>query len=233
MAPASSSRSVSWARPRRERLAVDERARAPRRPWLGEPEQRQRRAGEQGPAAVERGGRCGRGRSGSPRRLPPLDGGHEVVGERRSRAAALGGAGARSGSPSTPFGATARTPPARSAGMQLGERLGGAGLGVARGCTIDGARARSSDVSVRPAWASPSRPVAAAVGDHASTARPSRRAVRHRPCDRLGVAAVAVDEHDAGEGVGRAHQLDERRRSSASSPIDSVPANPACSPLAP
>ena len=73
------------------------------------------------------------------------------------------------GSPRTPFGETPRTPVVAQPGHQLGDRLGRARPPSGRPGPTQGARKRSSDVSVSPACASAS---GSAVEVHA-TARPS------------------------------------------------------------
>ena len=103
----------------------------------------------------------------------------------------------RSGRRARRWGPPQRTPPARSVGEQLGA-AGAVSPGSARSRrTTTGPRASSSDVSVRPAWASPPGDRRAAPRQHAR--RPSALQRGHGRGDRVGVAAVAVHEHDAGE----------------------------------
>ena len=136
------------------------------------------------------------------------------------------------GSPSTPLGATARTPPAAQRRHDLGEGLGGAGFGVVE--AHDRRRQREEHGRLGAPGVGVGRsPPAAAVGDQASTARPSSVEVRTARATASCVAAVAVDEHDAGEGVGRAHQLDEHGRQRVAARSTACPSKPACSPLAP
>ena len=74
--------------------------------------------------------------------------------------------------------------------------------------TRSGRSASSSDVSVRPAWASPP----ATHGHHGERVAAVGVEGGHGPIDGVAVAAVAVDEHDAGGPVGGADELDDHGR---------------------
>ena len=120
----------------------------------------------------------------------------------RSPSAALAPPGRRARRWATP-------PPRRPTGARAAPRPA-AGCRPARprrGAPTPGASASSSDVSVRPAWASP--PVT--WGNQAS-ARPALGPHGgHRPPERPRVPGVPRHQHHPGEGVGRAHQLDHHR----------------------
>ena len=153
MAPASTSRSVSWLDPGGQGLAVHQRARAPRRPWptAGTATVANRRAGP-----ARRRARRALGvedvadHPAARHRSTAAD---EVVGEgtparRRPRWRwPRSGRRARRSAPPHARRRRAARAAARPAARWRRPR-------PARGCTIDGARASSIDVSVRPAWAS-------------------------------------------------------------------------------
>ena len=88
--------------------------------------------------------------------------------------------------------------------------------------TRSGRSASISDVSVRPAWASPP----GSRGHHASTRRPSARSVCDGPSTASPVAAVAVDEHHAGAPSRPSGPARRAPCASTSVPIDSVPGEP-------
>ena len=93
-----------------------------------------------------------------------------------------------------------------------------------------GASASTSDVSVLPACASPPREPRCEDDDVVALVRRGRR---HDP-ERLGVAPVGRDDHDrAAPSHAPSGRARSTMRASASVPTESVPANPACSPLAP
>ena len=116
------------------------------------------------------------------------------------------------GSPSTPLGDTGRTPSARRPGH---ERPSGsvqpASATLIR--TTAGSRASMSDVSVRPACASP--PAGAAV-PHDDVVALGRRGAPPR-AERVGVAPVRRDHDHAGERVARAERTSSTTRSARTS----------------
>ncbi len=133
---------------------------------------------------------------------------------------------APAGSPSTPLGLTARTPSVRS--RPANRPIGSVDPAAARSSrTAAGSSASISDVSVMPAWASPS----ATAGHQASAARPSAVIVptaastagRLPPCPLTRTSPAA-------QSAERASSI--RTSVSTAVPIDSVPGNAACSPLA-
>ena len=136
------------------------------------------------------------------------------------------GVGTGAGRRARRCGLTAPTPLGAQAGDQLGDRRRRSGRPPARVAPARG-EASSSDVSVRPAWASPP----GSWGHHASTRRPSvvsvatarSTASRLPPCPLTSTTPPA--------------QSAERTSSTTTAaitsvPIDRVPGNPACSPLA-
>ena len=156
---------------------------------------------------------------------------------RRRRAPAPAPASSRSpssaeapaGSPSTPLGLSGRTPPLAELTDQL--RIGAVLPGLAApSATRSGRMASISEVSTRPACASPLQ--SGAPAEHVAAL--IAKAAPLRGATRLGVAAVGRDEHDPGEG-GRSPS-GRARRAAARSPrarSRSSPGSPSCSPLEP
>ena len=156
----------------------------------------------------------------------PVDGGDEVGGERREQVGALVGRGAV-GSPSTPLGATAATPPRAELADQVGEGCGGAGLGLveAHAAGVEGEQERGLGapgvgVAVRHRRCPGQDP--AALGGERAAARRTASRFPPWPFTNTTPAKASAERPSSTSTVVR-----------ASVPIDRVPGKPACSPEAP
>ena len=102
-----------------------------------------------------------------------------------------------------------RRPPRAASGASARPAAPGSRLRQASVRTSAGEICSNTDVSVWPAWASPS----SAAQGHQATSRPSDRKLADRRAQRLDVAAVTVDEDQPARPVaGRAAVLDQHGR---------------------
>src|SRR3954449_12438543 len=135
---------------------------------------------------------------------------------------------APAGSPRTPVGLTGRTPSRRSRGIS--SPMGRVSPATAR-CprTHSGSTCNISDVSVRPACASPP----GTPHGNQATSRPSARSsgTADRRASRLPPWPLTISTRDAHRQADRPYSTS--RPVSASVPIEIVPGKPSCSPLAP